>query len=171
VKNVNGTLTMDFHSSNASDPTDADRFLRAIGGTNLFIDTFMLSTSSVVFRDLILTNSLALTNISGSVGSGFQLGFQMPPCTNIFYTNQTLDFPATLATNWSDLPAITNSIIGNGDIVSMGVVGGSVPQGGSYFPWCSNGGGNGVIWVRYIDNTAAGQNPASGVFKFKVEKF
>ena len=125
-----------------------------------------------------MTTQGGITNIgptiiipSGVSGSGVQIGVNIPGLTNVFYTNQTLDFPSTAATNFSDLPVVTNAILKDGAIVSWGAPSGSVPQGGYYSCWVSNGGGNGVLWMRFNNNTAGAINPSSGLYRYQVSDY
>ena len=95
----------------------------------------------------------------GATGSG---GF----LTNTLYASATLDFASQTVGSFEDLP-ITVAGAADGDVVSLGV-----PQGsatgivGSYSAYPSNG----VVYVRFV-STGTAQNPASGSFKVRVDKF
>lgn len=79
----------------------------------------------------------------------------------------TLDFPNTAANAVSDLTVAVPGAL-DGDIVTIGVPATSVPAGGSYSAWVS---ATDVVTVRFANNTAVAQNPASGDFFVVVTRY
>ena len=91
----------------------------------------------------------------------------MPPITNIFYTNQTLNFPSTAAGSFSDLPAVTNAVIGDGDAIKIGVGSAAMQGGGCFQGFCSNA----VVWIRFINNNLVSAiDPPSATFTIQTSK-
>lgn len=88
--------------------------------------------------------------------------------TNTLYASATLDFPSTAAGGVSDLP-ITLAAASDGDIVALGVPSAQLTGlTGDYFAWASNG----VVYVRFANNNLlSAQDPSSGTFRVRVDKF
>lgn len=86
--------------------------------------------------------------------------------TNTLYASATLDFASQTVGGVEDLP-ITVAGAADGDIVAVGKPTGSMTSiVGSFTGFASNG----VVYVRFI-STGTAQNPASGTFKVRVDKF
>ena len=78
----------------------------------------------------------------------------------------TLDFPSTGVNASSDLTVPTTGAV-IGDIVSIGIPAGSVVPGAVYMAWVSAAD---VVTIRLANLTAGAVDPASGVFKVRVNK-
>lgn len=79
----------------------------------------------------------------------------------------TLNFPSTAANSSSVLTVTVPGAV-DGDIVNLAVQNVSVPTQGAYFAWVSAAN---TVTVRFLNNTVAAVDPASGVFKVIVERY
>lgn len=135
-------------SVNAYFPTTANNqyLIRAAGGVGINTNTPPAGALQVLGGVVVGNGTAMQTVLSSSV---------------------SLDFPNTAAAAASDLTiAVTGA--SSGDVVSLGVPGGSVPAGGSYFGWVS---ASNTVTVRFSNSTAGALNPAVGTFRAMVTKF
>lgn len=128
--------------------------------------SYAMAINGAGFVGIGTTNPTTLLDIQGE--GGLKIGASGGVLTNILYASATLDFPSTAAGADSDLP-ITVAGASDGDIVSLGKPSASIgPLTGLYSSWASNG----VVYVRFANNNlVTAQDPASGVFKVRVDKF
>jgi hypothetical protein len=98
--------------------------------------------------------------------NGITVGPGEAVLTNTLFASATLDFASQTVGAFEDLP-ITVAGAADGDIVTVGKpVGSMTGIVGSYSGFASNG----VVYVRFV-STGSAQNPASGTFKVRVDKF
>lgn len=89
------------------------------------------------------------------------------PIVQVLSGTATLDFPSTAPGSTSDLSL---TIVGAsfGDVVSLGVPGGSVTPSSVYTAWVS---ATNTVTVRFANMATASLNPSSGTFRAMITKF
>lgn len=168
IENLNGTTGGWVFS--AGQPGVVNAGFSIYDGTAL-LSRFYINNSGLI--GIGTTTPRAALEVTGGIivsntGSGLKLGPGNATLTNTLYASSTLDFPSTAAGGVSDLP-ITVSGASDGDIVTLGVPSAQLTGlTGDYFGWSSNG----VVYVRFANNNlVTAQDPASGTFKVRVDKF
>jgi hypothetical protein len=109
----------------------------------------------------VYPESIISTNVSVA---SINVGPSGATITNVLTATASLDFPSTTASHSDLLIAITS--VTTNDTATLGVPFQAVAGGGAFSCFTTNGG----VWVRFLNHTAIGINPAEAMFRATVIK-